>query len=84
MGLPVITTARNGASEIMADGVHGFVLDGPSDIKALAGAMSHLCDPAIQSQMRRACLKLRPNLAYETHLDRLLDIYTEVGKQKIS
>jgi UDP-glucose:(heptosyl)LPS alpha-1,3-glucosyltransferase len=34
-GLPVITTQHNGASEIIADGVHGFIVD-PQDTKLLA------------------------------------------------
>src|SRR5439155_7596627 len=39
MGLPVISTKFNGACEIMTDGVHGYVLDDPADVNALAAAM---------------------------------------------
>src|SRR5437764_4999522 len=36
MGLPVISTKFNSATEIMADGVHGFILPDPDDVDALA------------------------------------------------
>src|SRR5204862_1397356 len=45
MGLLVVSTVFNGACEIMADGVHGFVLPDPTDIGALAGAMREMLNP---------------------------------------
>jgi glycosyltransferase involved in cell wall biosynthesis len=41
-GLPVITTSRAGATEIMADGVDGLVLDDPDDAVALANSVMDL------------------------------------------
>jgi len=35
-GLPVITTATNGTSEIMTDGVDGLILQDPNDVASLA------------------------------------------------
>ncbi|HLL90443.1 MAG TPA: glycosyltransferase family 4 protein [Tepidisphaeraceae bacterium] len=78
MGLPVISTRFNGACEVVADGVHGFVLDDPNDLDALAGAMRKLMDPELRAQMREACLALRPRLSYETHLDDLTRVYERV------
>ncbi|MBC8108482.1 MAG: glycosyltransferase family 4 protein [Anaerolineae bacterium] len=75
MGLPVISTKFNGACEIMTDGVHGFVLDDPDDVKALADRMKRMLDPHLRAQMSAACLELRPKLAYEHHLASLLSIY---------
>ena len=74
-GLPVISTVYNGACEIMTDGVHGFVLNDPKDVDALAGAMRQMADPARRREMCQACVALRPRLTYERHLDRLLEIY---------
>ena len=49
----------NGACEIMTDGVHGFVLNDPEDVPALAGAMAGmLLDPDRRRAMRAACLAL--------------------------
>jgi len=77
MGLPVISTVFNGACEAMTDGVHGYVLEDPSNVSALAGAMTRLLDPMLRTKMREACLALRPSLSQEAHLDRLEEIYRE-------
>jgi UDP-glucose:(heptosyl)LPS alpha-1,3-glucosyltransferase len=76
MGLPVISTAFNGACEIMTDGRHGFVLADPADVGALSGAMRRLLDATARREMSQACLALRPSLAYENHLDQLIAIYS--------
>jgi UDP-glucose:(heptosyl)LPS alpha-1,3-glucosyltransferase len=75
MGLPVISTIRNGACEIMQNGVHGAVLPDPNDIPALAASIRELCDDAKRAAMSQACLSLRPRLDMSGHLDRLLAIY---------
>jgi UDP-glucose:(heptosyl)LPS alpha-1,3-glucosyltransferase len=75
MGLPVISTVFNGATEIMKDGVHGYVLKDPADVDALADAMRKMLDPERRAAMREACLALRPQLSYEHHLDALLKLY---------
>jgi len=53
-GLPVITTAQNGFSEIIESGIEGEIVDQPNDIPALAGAIKMWSDPD-----RRAIAKLR-------------------------
>jgi UDP-glucose:(heptosyl)LPS alpha-1,3-glucosyltransferase len=50
-GLPVITTKQNGASELLTDGVHGFVLDSPWSIKELSDRMLRL---GSDHQLRRS------------------------------
>jgi UDP-glucose:(heptosyl)LPS alpha-1,3-glucosyltransferase len=75
MGLPVISTVFNGACEIMTSGRHGFVLPDPSDVGAIVRSMQKLLDSQARRAMSDACLALRPKLAYEHHLDRLLSIY---------
>jgi UDP-glucose:(heptosyl)LPS alpha-1,3-glucosyltransferase len=82
MGLPVISTAYNGACEVMIDGTHGFVLKDPSDVATLANAMKTLCDDDRRRTMSRACLALRPTLAYEHHLDELTQIYERVAARR--
>ncbi len=75
MGVPVVTTRQNGASEIMADGVHGAVLDDPADAPALRAAVAGFLEPDRNAAARAACLALRPALAYERHLRTLEAIY---------
>jgi UDP-glucose:(heptosyl)LPS alpha-1,3-glucosyltransferase len=77
MGVPVISTVFNGACEAMTSGLHGYVLEDPSNVSALADAMTRLLDPQIRAKMREACLALRPSLSQEAHLDRLEEIYRE-------
>jgi glycosyltransferase involved in cell wall biosynthesis len=60
----------------MTDGVHGYVLDDPNDVNALAAAMKKMMDPQGRDEMSKACIELRPKLSYEHHIDRLLAIYS--------
>jgi UDP-glucose:(heptosyl)LPS alpha-1,3-glucosyltransferase len=78
MGLPVVSTVFNGATEIMDDGTHGFILRDPLDVAVLAAAMRDLCDDDRRREMAEACLALRPRLAYGHHLDELMEIYQRV------
>jgi UDP-glucose:(heptosyl)LPS alpha-1,3-glucosyltransferase len=82
MGLPVISTRFNGATEIMTDGVHGYILDDPDDIPALADAMRKMLDPERRAQMSLACRALRPQLSYAHHLDRLEAIYEQIQSDR--
>ena len=43
-GLPVITTAQNGASELMANGREGYVLSSPRARGELIAALEHMTD----------------------------------------
>jgi UDP-glucose:(heptosyl)LPS alpha-1,3-glucosyltransferase len=82
MGLPVISTVFNGATEVMTDGVHGLILRDPADVDALAGAMNTLCDDARRREMTEACKTLRPKLAYEHHVDELMAIYERAAARR--
>jgi UDP-glucose:(heptosyl)LPS alpha-1,3-glucosyltransferase len=75
MGLPVISTAQNGACEIMTDGREGFVVRDPADVGALASALRAMLQTGRRSAMREAALSLRPQLSQENHLERLREAY---------
>jgi UDP-glucose:(heptosyl)LPS alpha-1,3-glucosyltransferase len=75
MGVPVVSTIFNGACEIMTNGTHGFVLENPADVSALADAVRKTMDDDRRAAMAKACLALRPRLSYEAHLDALEEIY---------
>lgn len=75
MGLPSITTAQNGASELIEEGRHGYVLSDPGDVPGLAAAMTRLLDATERAAQRAACLALRPRLSYERHLDQIEGLY---------
>jgi len=82
MGLPVISTVKNGACEIMQDGQHGRILANPDDKSALAEAIVEMLDPVHRSRMSSACLNLRPQLSQDWHLDRLEAVYTDILKKR--
>jgi UDP-glucose:(heptosyl)LPS alpha-1,3-glucosyltransferase len=52
--LPVVTSARNGAGERIADGESGFVLADPEDVAALAGRLAALLDPELRRRLGAA------------------------------
>ena len=79
-GLPVVSTTANGATEIMRNGEHGFVV-GVADAGALAAAVAAMLDDGRRGRMRDRCLALRPELSWERHVERLLEIYDyEIGR----
>jgi UDP-glucose:(heptosyl)LPS alpha-1,3-glucosyltransferase len=49
-GLPVVTSTGSGASELVRDGVNGWVVDA-LDLEALAAAMRRLCEPGARAAM---------------------------------
>lgn len=78
MGLPVISTAFNGATEIMTDGVHGFVLPDPRNVDALRDRYRRMLDSEARAAMSRACFALRPELSQDHHVDKLISIYESI------
>jgi UDP-glucose:(heptosyl)LPS alpha-1,3-glucosyltransferase len=75
MGLPVISTVKNGACEIMTDGVHGTILPDPQDVSAITSALRTWTNPGLRLTASEACLALRPMLSMENHLSRLESLY---------
>jgi UDP-glucose:(heptosyl)LPS alpha-1,3-glucosyltransferase len=82
MGLPVISTAKNGACEIMKDGVQGRVLGDADDVEALILALMAMTDATRLLEMSQACLALRPALSLESHLNRLEEIYLAIRSKR--
>jgi UDP-glucose:(heptosyl)LPS alpha-1,3-glucosyltransferase len=82
MGLPVISTAMNGACEIMTSGVHGFVIASPADRTGLVDALRKLLDSPRRREMSAACLSLRPALSYANHLQALEETYGRIRRYR--
>jgi UDP-glucose:(heptosyl)LPS alpha-1,3-glucosyltransferase len=73
-GLPVITSRANGASELIEEGVEGFVLDDPTDAGAIAKAILAVGDGAARQAMGAAARRKAEGHPFDVHLDRLLTL----------
>jgi len=86
LGLPSITTAQNGAAEILTENetdssiTAGIVVDSPHDTNGIVAAMHALSDPTTRATMREKCLALIPKLAMSRHVEELLDAYQTVAR----
>jgi UDP-glucose:(heptosyl)LPS alpha-1,3-glucosyltransferase len=74
MGVPAISTAYNGASDLIEpDGkpTRGRVIPDPADASALADAMQALADPQVRTECRQATEGLEDGLSMTAHVDML-------------
>ena len=78
-GIPSITTAYNGAAEVLTDGA-GCVVDSPSKKKAIDAAMDKLADPNARAACVAACREKDGYLGIDRHVEELLAAYAEVTR----
>jgi UDP-glucose:(heptosyl)LPS alpha-1,3-glucosyltransferase len=78
-GLPVITTACNGAGEVMTEGREGFVIPEPDDRPALIAALDRVAIDADRGAMAVAAAALGRAQSFDRHVGRLLDVFAEVA-----
>lgn len=77
MGIPAITTAFNGAADLVVGPEHaarGCVLEDPGSEAALADAMASLADSKVRASCAAATAGIRESLAMKTHVDRLEEV----------
>ncbi|MEI6561289.1 MAG: glycosyltransferase family 4 protein [Verrucomicrobiota bacterium] len=67
-GLPVLTTAANGFSEILQPGIEGAVLEDPLDAALLARDMEAWSDPARRAAIRLRLLELASRFTIEANV----------------
>jgi UDP-glucose:(heptosyl)LPS alpha-1,3-glucosyltransferase len=80
-GLPVLTTRRNGASELMRDGREGVILDDPRDVPALARGVEEVLDRDRREAMSRAARAAAERVAWPIHADRMIAILEEAARR---
>lgn len=73
-GLPVVTTASNGFSEILAPGETGEVLADPRDAAACARAIEAWADPTRRAAVRPRLLKLAAGFTIEANVAATLEV----------
>jgi UDP-glucose:(heptosyl)LPS alpha-1,3-glucosyltransferase len=68
-GLPVVTTRWNGAAELLTDGRDGYVVDGPEDADALAGAIERAIAPRSRERVGAAARALALRNTLDTNVE---------------
>jgi len=81
-GLPVITSSRNGAGELMTDGKQGYVLSAPDAIDELAAALDKMTDDDRRARMAVRAEKLGREQTFDRHVAALLRVFEEVAASK--
>jgi UDP-glucose:(heptosyl)LPS alpha-1,3-glucosyltransferase len=81
-GLPVITTAQNGASELIVDGRHGFTLTSPDARAELLAALGQMTDDFKRREMASQATRLGKEQTFAAHVARLTAVFEEVASAK--
>jgi UDP-glucose:(heptosyl)LPS alpha-1,3-glucosyltransferase len=81
-GLPVVTTAFNGAAELIEDGRDGFLLDTPRNAPALAGAMEALLDVGQRAAMGRAARATAEQFSLSRNLRQMVAVLERACARK--
>jgi UDP-glucose:(heptosyl)LPS alpha-1,3-glucosyltransferase len=82
VGLPVIASRADGASEFIQGTEAGRLLDDPTDIEAFAWALERFCHPEERSRARAAIAShgLPRKVSIARHVDDLLEVYAEATR----
>jgi UDP-glucose:(heptosyl)LPS alpha-1,3-glucosyltransferase len=81
-GLPVITTACNGAGELITDGREGYVITEPDALGELTAALDHMADDAGRLAMSDHASRLGREQSMDRHVSRLVKVFEEVAAMK--
>ena len=79
MGIPVIVSSATSYSEIISDGINGFLFEA-GNVNELADKMKLLEDPQIAKRVGRASYESYWNNSHtlKDHIDQLLEIYDKI------
>jgi UDP-glucose:(heptosyl)LPS alpha-1,3-glucosyltransferase len=81
-GLPVVTTAVNGASEVLRDGVSGFVVDDPQDDARIAERMQALLSADTRRRMGEEARRAAEGLTLERNASETLSVLDAAWREK--
>ncbi len=74
-GVPVVCTRYDGASEVLEDGVSGFVLDSPDSTDLLADRIGMLADATVRQRLSEAARSASAGVTMVRHADEVLLVY---------
>jgi UDP-glucose:(heptosyl)LPS alpha-1,3-glucosyltransferase len=82
-GLPVITSAQNGGSEIITHDLDGFVLKDPANVEGLAELIRKLyLDPALRARVGGNAAETVTQYTWDRNTEQLHSLFQEVIKRK--
>ncbi|HEV3166884.1 MAG TPA: glycosyltransferase family 4 protein [Isosphaeraceae bacterium] len=81
-GLPVITTAYNGAGELITEGREGFVISAPDAREELIASVDRMADDTARRAMSAHAEQLGRAQSFDTHMARLVKLFEEVAGAK--
>lgn len=81
-GLPSVTTRFNGASELLVDGTHGYVLADPRNDEEFAARLRELLDSSLRRRMGEAARELSLQHTLQHNCDQFIDLYHEIIERR--
>ena len=81
-GLPVITTACNGAGEVMTDGREGYVATAPDALGEIVSALDHMAIDSERLEMSGHARRLGLEQSMDRHVARLVKVFEDVAASK--
>jgi UDP-glucose:(heptosyl)LPS alpha-1,3-glucosyltransferase len=76
-GLPVITTATNGAAEFLKPGENGAIIPQPDDITGLSESLARFLDQGRDPQVQRSATEAVAGLSWEATVAQTLEVLEE-------
>ena len=77
-GIPVITTRHNGASELIENGVEGFVVDNPLDAGVFAGKISEVLNRT--EDMGKSARAKAESFSIEKAINEIIDVISRSSR----
>ena len=77
IALPSIASRADGASELVSDGVDGFLIESADD-EALAARLVDLFDPSRRERMSRAARRMAIGHTLDRSIDQLVQLYETI------
>ncbi|MCF6148486.1 MAG: glycosyltransferase family 4 protein [Candidatus Kuenenia sp.] len=81
-GLPVIVSKTSGASEIIDDGVDGFIIEHPIDAKEIANYLNTLYEKEKRKQMGVAARNKSEKYSLEANFNKTMSVYNSLLRDK--
>jgi len=79
-GLPVITSAQNGASEIIEDDKNGYILPRADDDKLIVHLLDYLAEPANRARFHQPAQALAQRYDGARNLNATLTVFDKLGR----